>query len=130
MRTFTVIKLGEKFLRPPKPGGINDLAKSFLAPPRPGAVDTSHPRPSPVEPDADRALKATRSRQRVNTELEAAIALHKAGMPCKVRRSVVCAVKGWSRPTLYRRIAAKKFPEPTKDGRYSWWWIADVFDDP
>lgn len=130
MRSLTVIKLGEKFLRPPKQEALNELARNFLASPRPEAVCTPPPRSSTVEPESDRTLKASRSRQRVNTELEAAIALHKAGMPCKVRRSVVCAVKGWSRPTLYRRIAAKKFPEPTKDGRYSWWWIADVFDDP
>jgi hypothetical protein len=42
---------------------------------------------------------------RVTVELEAALALHRAGIDCKVKKSVVCAVKGWSRATLYRRIA-------------------------
>jgi hypothetical protein len=67
---------------------------------------------------------------RVTVELEAALALHRAGIDCKVKKSVVCAVKGWSRATLYRRIAEESFPKPIKRDRYSEWRIADVIATP
>ena len=67
---------------------------------------------------------------RVAVELEAALALHRAGIDCKVKKSVVCAVKGWSRATLYRRIAEESFPKPIKRDRYSEWRIADVIATP
>jgi hypothetical protein len=67
---------------------------------------------------------------RVAVELEAALALHRAGIDCKVKKSVVCAVKGWSRATLYRRIAEGSFPKPIKRDRYSEWRIADVIATP
>ena len=67
---------------------------------------------------------------RVTVELEAALALHRAGIDCKVKKSVVCAVKGWSRATLYRRIAEESFPKPIKRDRYSEWRIADVIAIP
>jgi predicted DNA-binding transcriptional regulator AlpA len=67
---------------------------------------------------------------RVAVELAAALALHRAGIDCKVKKSVVCAVKGWSRATLYRRIAEESFPKPTKRDRYSEWRIADVIATP
>lgn len=67
---------------------------------------------------------------RVAVELEAALALHRAGIDCKVKKSVVCAVKGWSRATLYRRIAEESFPKPIKRDRYSEWRIADVIAIP
>jgi hypothetical protein len=130
MRSHTVINVDEKFLPPTKPGDLNYQAKKLSASQMSDAIETPYTSVLPVDTDSDRALRAGRSRQRVNTELDAAIALHKADIPCKVRKSVVCAVKGWSRPTLYRRIADEKFPKPVKDGRYSWWWIADVLDDP
>lgn len=76
----------------------------------------------------DSASKESRIRQRTNSELDAAIALHKAGISCKVKKSVVCAVTGWSRATLYRRISNGLFPKPLKHDRGSWWWISDVLD--
>lgn len=67
---------------------------------------------------------------RIAIELETAITLHKAGFDSTVRKPVVCAVKGWSRATLYRRIAEGNFPKPLKRGRYSEWRIADVIATP
>lgn len=115
--------------------GLNDFIKhslnkspAYVEPPNiVGYTNSSSPTPL-AKPKSQ--LKKDTAASRVTTELEAAVALYKAGVPCKVRKAVVCAVKGWSRPTLYRRIAALKFPRPFKDGRSSWWWIADVLDDP
>lgn len=67
---------------------------------------------------------------RIAIELETAIILHKAGVDSMVRKPVVCAVKSWSRATLYRRIAEGNFPKPLKRGRYSEWRIADVIATP
>jgi hypothetical protein len=77
-----------------------------------------------------KTTRTSANSQRIAIELEAALALHRQGIRCKVKKSVVCAVKGWSRATLYRRIAANLFPKPIKRDRYSEWWIADVIDDP
>ena len=79
--------------------------------------------------DASSTSKFVRKRDnftRATAELEAALALHQAGIDCRVKKSVVCAVKGWSRATLYRRIADGSFPKPIKRDRYSEWRIADV----
>ena len=81
--------------------------------------------PTVKKPGRQREIAA-----RVTVELEAALALHRAGIDCKVKKSVVCAVKGWSRATLYRRIAEESFPKPIKRDRYSEWRIADVIAIP
>ena len=81
--------------------------------------------PAVIKPGRQREIAA-----RVTVELEAALALHRAGIDCKVKKSVVCAVKGWSRATLYRRIAEDSFPKPIKRDRYSEWRIADVIATP
>lgn len=81
--------------------------------------------PTVKKPGRQREIAA-----RVAVELEAALALHRAGIDCKVKKSVVCAVKGWSRATLYRRIAEESFPKPIKRDRYSEWRIADVIAIP
>jgi predicted DNA-binding transcriptional regulator AlpA len=115
--------------------GLNDFVKRLLLTPAKSVetprsqggktLFTAKPLAKPQSPSKNNAA----SIGRVTMELEAALVLHSAGKPCKVRKAVVCAVKGWSRPTLYRRIAALQFPKPFKDGRSSWWWIADVIDD-
>jgi hypothetical protein len=130
MQPLKFINLDNNNSCPAQQDTLNDLVKSFFIAPKHDTVRVSNAASSSAnnQPDFDR--KATRSRQKANAELDAAIALYKAGMPCKVRKAVVCAVKGWSRATLYRRIAEGKFPRPLKDDRNSWWWISDVFDDP
>lgn len=90
-------------------------------------------KPDSVTVNQQTVKKPGRQREiaaRVTVELEAALALHRAGIDCKVKKSVVCAVKGWSRATLYRRIAEKSFPAPIKRDRYSEWRIADVITIP
>jgi len=84
------------------------------------------------EPSREDKKHARRSdyKTRIAIELETAITLHKAGLDSTVRKPVVCAVKGWSRATLYRRIAEGNFPKPLKRGRYSEWRIADVIATP
>lgn len=81
-------------------------------------------------PNASKLLRKRDSTNRATVELEAALALHQAGIDCRVKKSVVCAVKGWSRAMLYRRVAAGSFPKPIKGDRYSEWRIADVITIP
>jgi hypothetical protein len=76
--------------------------------------------------DEKKTAKQNNNRLRVATELEAALVMHKAGVECWVKKSVVCAVRGWSRATLYRRVADNYFPKPRKRNRSSEWRIADV----
>ncbi len=93
------------------------------------SLDKSHLNPA----DGQSTSKLERKRDnvtRVTVELEAALALHQAGIDCRVKKSVVCAVKGWSRATLYRRVADGSFPKPIKRDRYSEWRIADVITIP
>ena len=76
--------------------------------------------------DENKIAKLNNKRLRLATELDAALLMHKAGIECWVKKSVVCAVRGWSRATLYRRIATNDFPKPRKRNRSSEWRIADV----
>ncbi len=127
MQCLPVIKYGEVY-RPRPSTEINDLVKKFIFP---SSLDSDDDGIRPSSNSGVKVIneeKTSRSQQRVRIELDAALALHNAGKPCKVKKSVVCAVKGWSRATLYRRIAAGMFPKPTKESRNSWWWIADVLD--
>ena len=129
MQRFNTVKLGEK----PSSDQSNDLnesVKSLFSSSQQSPAQLAQPGSSSTDAKQKKASKDTRALDRVTSELEAAIALHKAGVRCRVRKVVVCAVKGWSRPTLYRRIASQQFPKPIKDGRSSWWWIADVINDP
>ena len=93
-----------------------------------GNVVNREPHSVSPEPSCEGKKHARRSdyQARIAIELETAITLHKAGLDSTVRKPVVCAVKGWSRATLYRRIAEGNFPKPLKRGRYSEWRIADV----
>jgi predicted DNA-binding transcriptional regulator AlpA len=43
-----------------------------------------------------------------------------------LRLRKVLSVTGYSRATLYRRIAEGKFPQPRKDGHISYWPANDV----
>ena len=74
----------------------------------------------------NKMAKLINKRLRLAMELEAALLMHKAGIECWVKKPVVCAVRGWSRATLYRRIATDDFPRPRKRNRSSEWRIADV----
>lgn len=42
-------------------------------------------------------------------------------MPGRYNTGNILAVTGWSRSTLYNRIATKRFPAPKKDGKMNYW---------
>lgn len=44
----------------------------------------------------------------------------------RIRKPEVLELTGYKDRTLYRRIAAGLFPQPTKDGRMSFWWLSRV----
>jgi predicted DNA-binding transcriptional regulator AlpA len=44
----------------------------------------------------------------------------------RIRLPEVLNRTGLNKRTLYRRIQERKFPEPIKDGRISFWWLGQV----
>jgi predicted DNA-binding transcriptional regulator AlpA len=46
----------------------------------------------------------------------------------RLRVRDVCALTGWSRPTLYRRIREGKFPAPERDEGCAYWRAGQVLE--
>jgi predicted DNA-binding transcriptional regulator AlpA len=135
------IKSGEttalpKSSRAPHQKSASVQAKVLNSATRTGLIESnevnrkSHDLSPEPSPEGKKHPRRSDYQARIAIELESAITLHKAGLDSTVKKPVVCAVKGWSRATLYRRIAEGNFPKPLKRGRYSEWRIADVIATP